>query len=274
MSLDEMAITKKIEYDKGLKSFIGYISPEIARNEAELNQPAEKVLAFVVKGLALHWKQTVAYVFTGSSVDKQKLWECIKKVILKLHAEGLYVRGVVTDMGPCNTGVWNQLEISADKESAVTFCPHPADEDRRLYWSADIPHLLKNLWATMTSQDIYLPGDLVDTHEEWRGHNVVSISHLKELVDLQEASAERGLTLAHKLKRKHVDPNNLQKMRVGDAAIAFSHTTATALEFCANNTEIPEIGCDALPTAWFLHQVNDWFDLMNSRRFGIAEGDL
>lgn len=103
---------------------------------------------------------------------------------------------------------------------------------------------------------------------------MVSIKHLQQLLALQQKPEDRGLVIQHKLKRYHFKPNNFEKMCVGSAATVFSHTTATALKFCANDENIKEIDNTALPTVYFLDLVAEIFSIMNDRKHGIDGGEL
>jgi len=42
------------EYDKGLGCYLGYVSPEIARDEAKAKQEADYVMTLVARGLTSH----------------------------------------------------------------------------------------------------------------------------------------------------------------------------------------------------------------------------
>jgi len=55
--------------------------------------------------------------------------------------------------------------------------------------------------------------------------------HDSTLVQLQ---ADRELKFAPQLKQCHVEPLKYQKMRGNMAAVVLSHTTASALRFCAS----------------------------------------
>jgi len=70
------------------------------------------------------------------------------------------------------------------------------------------------------------------------------------------------LKLAPQLTSAHLSPGQYQKMRVGMAAAVLSHTTATALQFCAS---LNLLSNDVTTTAWFLDLVNRWYDVMNAR---------
>lgn len=87
----------------------------------------------------------------------------------------------------------------------------------------------------------------------------VTLDHVRSLVDLQD---KKQLKLAPQLIATHLSPGQYQKMRVGMAAAVLSHTTATALQFCASLNLLSK---DVTTTAWFLDLDNKWFDVMNAR---------
>jgi len=122
---------------------------------------------------------------------------------------------------------------------------------------ADTPHLLKNIRNCLLTQSITLPPAIV-ARAQLPSHNV-TLDHVRSLVDLQD---NRQLKLAPQLTTAHLSPGQYQKMRVGMAAAVLSHTTATALQFCASLNLLSQ---DVTTTAWFLDLVNKWFDAMNAR---------
>ena len=55
--LDEVQISKALQYDPGLRQFVGNVSKEfVMTNSAEA---ACHVLCFMAKGITLHWKQII-----------------------------------------------------------------------------------------------------------------------------------------------------------------------------------------------------------------------
>lgn len=56
-----------------------------------------------------------------------------------MEAIGFQVIGVVSDMGGFNQAVWKQLNITPD----ISFFLNPFDDKRKVYYFADIPHLIK-----------------------------------------------------------------------------------------------------------------------------------
>jgi hypothetical protein len=73
---------------------------------------------------------------------------------------------------------------------------------------ADPPHLLKSVQNCLPTQSITLSDDIVSS--EQLPDNVVSLKHVKDLINFQENS---DLKLAPNLTAKHVNPGNFVKMK-------------------------------------------------------------
>jgi hypothetical protein len=258
--VDEMQLKERLEFDQGLKRFVGYISPEtlsVSDIPENCNALACHVIVFMVRGMASSWKQTVAYLFTGMTFPKDRYWLFTKTVIAAVESSGLKVSAVTSDMGPINVGLWNEIGIKSMKTVTVPFVSHPCTSERRLYFLADPPHLLKNLWNCLLTHTLELDDDVVKKHS--LPSRVVDAKYVRSLVDLQTG---HSLRLAYKLNKSHISPTQYEKMRVSLAAQFLSRSTAAALEVCVRKELLP---VDALTTAWFLKFVNDWFDAMNAR---------
>lgn len=91
--MDEMEIRKGVELDCGCDSFLGKITLP------EWDQPANHALVFMVGGINSRWKQVIAYHYTGSFVNGDKLKDFVLH-LLKLCADiSLRVLCVTCDMG-------------------------------------------------------------------------------------------------------------------------------------------------------------------------------
>lgn len=258
--VDEMQMKQQLEYDKGLRHMVGYVSRETLTPDSkpyEREELASHVLVFMLRGLTSTWKQTVAYLFTGQTTKKQPYWEFMQQVIRAAEDSGLRVQAITSDMGPVNVALWNEVGIRSTKTILIPYIPHPVSTDRDLYFMADPPHLLKNLWNCALVHTIKLNADVVSKYN--LQCNVIDSGHVKRLISLQQGHA---LRLAYKLTESHTNPSQYEKMRVKLAAQFFSQSTAAALETCVKLELLPT---DALTTAWFLRFVNKWFDSMNAR---------
>jgi hypothetical protein len=58
---------------------------------------------------------------------------------------GLHVMAFASDMGSANQAMWKSFGIGANAKKNVNSIPHPIKEGAKLYFLADVPHLLKNI---------------------------------------------------------------------------------------------------------------------------------
>jgi len=260
--VDEMQLQSRIEFDKGLRRIVGYVSPETLPAGAVSGadkEPATHALVFMLRGLTDSWKQTVAYLFTGASLKREPFWKFTQEVIHASESAGLRIQGVTTDMGPANTGLWNHIGIESTRSRVISAVIHPCNSsDRLLYFVADPPHLLKNLWNCLLVHQVNLSSQTVQRYN-LPSDVVKGFVYVSQLLDSQNC---HELRMAYKLKSCHVTPTQYQKMRVCLAAQFCSRSTAAAIRTCVNLGILP---VEALTTAWFLNFVNDWFDAMNAR---------
>ena len=261
LMIDEMQIKKCVEYDRGLKRYLGYVSSELSwtSGAAEL---ADHALVFMIRGMSTNWKQTVAYFFSGRSIQGSALWSIASEIVCILGRIGIFVRAIVSDMGSSNQAMWRAAGIHAGRNSVSCYSNHPFLEGQKMYFLADIPHLLKNIRNCLLTQDIVLPPDVLI--KEHLISPKVSIQHIAAVINHEE---DNELKIAPVLSRHHVEPGQYQKMRVSTAAQLLSHSTASVLRFCVQNGTLEN---DALTTAWFVDFINKWFDVVNARHYQFA----
>ena len=63
LMVDEMQVTKSLEYDKGLNTFLGRVSEEVVVKACDSGEVVlvSHALVFMIRGLTSNWKQVVAY---------------------------------------------------------------------------------------------------------------------------------------------------------------------------------------------------------------------
>ncbi|XP_064469958.1 uncharacterized protein LOC135384699 [Ornithodoros turicata] len=239
LMIDEMAIQQKLEYDPSTSSIRGYSTlPVPGKQEKTL---ATHGLVFMLCGISTRWKQVVGYHYTGDSFSGVDAGNKTVDIIKKCHAIELNVLAITTDMGPGNRSMWQLFK--GNKEIRVL---------------ADVPHIAKNMCGHLVNnQRIVLHPD--DVHENNLQGCIISLDPLKKLVDFQDGSVFK---LAPNLRKEVIEPNHFDKMKVSNAMKIFSHATAVALCYMVDKHGWPQ---QVLTTAWFIEQVNHWFDLMCSR---------
>jgi hypothetical protein len=259
--LDEVQLKVKAEYDNGLKRLVGFVSPEL-QSPGKENEFAEHALVYMVKGLRKPYKQVVAWYLTGKGTTGSKLWQLTKGVIEELHKHLVRIRVVTSDMGTSNQGMWRCAGVQFDDPIADCFIRHPCDEAMKLYFMADVPHLLKSLRNCLEKQTILLPDDIAVKYD--LATNAVSMEHVLCVVSIQEFFE---LKLVPGLSRSNVYPGQYTKMKVSNSTKIFSHTMASVLQDLIQSGIMP---AEAEAMAWFCDELNTWFDIMSNRKYSWA----
>lgn len=109
-----------------------YIShkTEIDRKAEQAMGPHKTCQIGIIRGLFCKWKQIVYYgydQFFNSSI--------VNEVIKKLYDADYTVVAVTTDLGPCNSKTWKEMNVGLD-EGQKTFFTHPSN-DLRVFVFAD-----------------------------------------------------------------------------------------------------------------------------------------
>jgi hypothetical protein len=104
MSIDEMEISSRLDFDKNEKKFYGNVT--LGDPTAEATHILTVVL---IRGIKNPWKQIVATVVTGNSTDTKIIQEFIEQCFQYVESKGLYITSMTSDMGPANQGLWSQL---------------------------------------------------------------------------------------------------------------------------------------------------------------------
>lgn len=232
------------------------------------NPYATHGLVCMICGIFTRWKQIVAYYYTPDGFTGAILKEIILKIIEKAENLGLLIHSITSDMGGVNQAMWKAFEnISANKYSIIkNSVPHPLDNNRKLFFFADAPHLLKNLrTALVNNKIIILPQNFAEMYE--LSSCIVKCSHVEELVAEQE---NLTFKLAPKLDSQVVTITNFNKMRVNKATALYNRDVSSALQFIAKERNINEYKVTAL----FIEIVSKWFNMVTSRTSLIALGRI
>lgn len=202
----------------------------------------------------------------GDSISADALKEMVFAIITKCEGIGISVHAIVSDMGPCNQALWKKCGISACRDGqAVVSCPHPCagDTDRKLFFVADAPHILKNIRAHLVrGQSIRLPRDVAEKHNLPTAE--VSICYVKKLAEIDAALS---LNLCPHLKPHFLDNRHYDKMNVSSAVGVLNRAVSAGIRLLV---EMGKLTRDALATAWFIEQVHRWFSIMTARSFSTA----
>ncbi|XP_075742919.1 uncharacterized protein LOC142796362 [Rhipicephalus microplus] len=236
-----MRIKEKLQYHKQRDCFVGQVDTELGQKDTS-PVLANSLLCFVISGLTTPFRIPMAYYFT-KGLTGDELYKMIIFVMKKVEACGFKIVRLVTDN--------HKVSVNAMKllgNGLVTYrTEHPCDPDRQLFMSFDPCHVLKNVRSQLLSHDI-------------GPEREISSSYIKDLYKLQ-----KGLTVkpVRYLSRKHVLPNNIEKMNVGRAVQLLSPCVTAALKHLKGQAghTCSKSFAYAGPTITFMRNFYRWFVL-------------
>jgi len=95
------------------------------------------------------WVQAVACFLSRGAANSTVLRQIVIEAIILIEKSGFFVDVVTTDGAAWNRGMWNKFGISENNVS----CEHIFDNNRRLWFMSDFPHLIKNLRNSLIKQN-------------------------------------------------------------------------------------------------------------------------
>lgn len=243
--MDEISIRKQIEWT-GTK-FTGFVNVGHDLDSEELPE-AKEAIVFMVVAVNGNWKLPVGYFLINSLTGSEKA-SILNQLFFNLHATGVKILSLTFDGIASNISMIKTFGCDiSNLNNLITHFPNPANGEM-VYIMPDACHLLKLIRNSFN----YFKVIQYDNKKiEW--------NYIQKLGDLQETE---GLKLGNKLGKRHISFHN-EKMKVKLAAQVFSKSVASALSFLAKDIKHKDfINADA--TAEFLLNINDLFDIFNSR---------
>lgn len=149
--IDEMSVSEAIWFDSKSFKYKGFVDHVKQTSAQDYAKTADHGAVFMIQPLQGDWVQIVGTFPSKTAVTQDPLKGLIEECIKKLGEAGFKTDGVCTDAASWNRGVWTQLKMSAD---AVSYCENPYkfpkdhlfyEEDSKLYFFSDGPHLVKTL---------------------------------------------------------------------------------------------------------------------------------
>lgn len=250
LAFDEISIKSNLYYNRGTDEIIGFDNndnTEVKKDSSKI-KGANHVLVLMARGIAMKWKQPLAYFFAKNTYNeadfKDVLFECIRK----LTEIGATTNAVVSDMGrnfysPHEKSVKDlakKLEISIEK-------PYFIVDGKKVFYFFDTPHLIKATRNNLMKYDYKINEEETVS---WR-----------YIVKFYEDDEKQDFRLAPKLTPKHITPTNFEKMKVKFATQVISSTMSAALN---THIESKKLLKEAMATVIFIKKLNNLFDMLNS----------
>ncbi|XP_050038332.1 uncharacterized protein [Dermacentor andersoni] len=239
--IDEMRIKEKLQYNKQQDCFVGQADMSSPNASSDLVL-ANSLLCFVISGLSSSYRIPVGYFFTKGLTGAQ-LHALTVFIMKKVESCGFHIIRLSTDNHKVNVQAMRLLG-----NGIVTYrTDHPCDPDRPLFMSFDPCHVLKNVRSQFLAHNIGPKGE-------------ISASYLKDVYELQKNLIVKPVRY---LSRKHVFPNNIEKMNVVRAIQLISPAVTAVLQHLQEQAgHTCHISfASAGPTITFMENFYRWFVL-------------
>lgn len=194
-----------------------------------------------------YFKTPVAYYFSNY-LPGQKKAELLCDILCALAEKNIDVCNITFDGASTNIKMVETLDTNISENDMMGTIMHPITK-KEITVMLDGCHMLKLARNACAQHTIT---DMDDNEIRWE--------YFSRLVRIQE---EQGLHLATKIRRRHIEYYN-EKMKVRLAAQVLSSSVASALRTLEYDQEPQEFE-EAGPTRRFCQQINDIFDILNSR---------
>lgn len=143
-----MNLREAYEFNKESLKVVGFTDLGKHTPEKQKNHLGNHALVFMYQPYAGDWVQTIGSFLSRGACASEELYLLVMEAIILLENAGFHVNSVVTDGAAWNRGMWKRFHVSTDQVS----CTHIFDENRRLWFISDFPHLIKNLRNWMTDK--------------------------------------------------------------------------------------------------------------------------
>ena len=248
---DGMAICKTTRYDPQKGCFEGFVDlgkdiPLMDEDDAKL---AKEALIFMLSALRSHWKYPVGYVLIDG-LDAETLSSLVNRALQLAFDHKIRVRTVTCDGTYTNFSSMKLLGCKVGN-SLKDINGRFLFGDNQIYWTPDIPHMLKLARNALNEMKVMVDGD--GQFIKWE---FIELLH-------REQQAE-GIKFANKLSNRHIDFHR-QKMKVNLAAQTISSSVADAIDFFRESGHQDFQNSEG--TVKFIRTIDRLFDLLNSLEF-------
>jgi hypothetical protein len=162
-------------------------------------------------------------------------------------------------MGAANVGMWRIAGLDINKDASCCWVQNPHENGKRLYFMADVPHLLKSMRSGLENNTIILPQNTANRHE--LPTKEVKMDYILQVATYQE---DKELKIVPGLTKMCVNPGQYEKMRVPNTKTIFDRKTSAGIRVLINAGEIDSL---AESTAFYCESTADWFEIMTNREY-------
>lgn len=247
---DEMAIRSQKLFNKERK--LGMVNfgagPIVGEDE---DTTATQALVFMLVSINENWKLPVGY-FLIAGINAERKANLINICLEKCHEAGVTVTNLTFDGCATNLKAAEILGCRlTDLHCIKTHFPHPLTSEKVCIF-LDPCHTIKLIRNTFERKRLMFDGN--NGQIRWQ-----------LLINLNKLQQNEGLHFANKLTTRHISFRN-QIMKVKLATQLLSMSVAKAITLCDQILKSDKFK-DSSATVNFITLMNNFFDVMNSRKF-------
>jgi len=246
--MDEVYINDQIHYNGERQQ--GFINYGAGKLDSDGLPRAKEALVFMLVALNSNWKIPVAY-FLVNGLNSQEKANLVCTVLSFVHDTGTCVKTLTFDGTAANMSMATNLGAKLSFPDLKPYFKHPETKEN-VHIFVDPAHMIKLCRNTL--------GDWKVLYDE--NKYPIKWDYFVKLVDLQEKT---GVHAGTKIRTRHIHYQK-EKMKVKLAAQTFSSSVADAFDYCCNILKLDEFK-DVEPTSTFCKNINNIFDVLNSRNF-------
>lgn len=242
LTFDEMSIRRHIQWSDARKEFIG-------RVDYGFNVPvAKNAIVFMVNGVGRNFNIPIAFFFIDS-LNASERKHLLLEIITTLTELNVRLISVTFDGLAANIPMCEELGACFKLNKFKPYFYNHITHDK-IYVILDPSHMEKLVRNTLATEKILY--DANNSKIEWKYFEL-----------LEKYRTEQGLTLTHKLNKKHIQWDR-NKMKVSLAVQTLSESVADSMEFLMKNGYEEFADCSA--TITFIRYFNHIFDTLNSKK--------
>ena len=238
--IDDMAIRQKLIYSRSDDRLYG-LSTSSSNTIGGQVEIAHQMMCYVVHGLTTRFTIPAGYFF-HSSFTAEEFYSLTLKILKLVTDCGFLIIRIVTDNLALNVKLFKLL----GNGTIQNVISHPYLSPLPLFLSFDYCHAIKN------ARNLFLQNEMMSSD------GVISASFLTDLYDLQRDLPVKPVKF---LTKKHLFPNNLEKMNVLRAIQIFYPSVTAALKFLNENGH--ELFQNVSATTKYLECMHHFFQIHN-----------
>ena len=243
----EVYVAKRCEFSRSTGQIFGM----------EDDQPTKTLLTVKFKSVAADYEDVIGMV-PLVKIDTSILYQLFMSVLKAISEIGYNVSVSLVDAHSCNVKFY-QKELCGDE--LALYIEHPVDKNRLLFLLLGQTHVFKCIYNNFQKRIVFECPNFGD---------MLISANLNHLIELFNLELSKPVKMAYELNDECLNPQTIEKNKVGLVARVFSESTRKATSYYVQNGHPEWLG-----TLNFLIIIAKWRNLFNvkSRSKGIRKRD-